>query len=85
MIRVDDPRICRIDVSIPGFLAQEDIVSARIPLIPIPPVTAAPREETAFSRLSLEEEIDKFHLEEEEDQGDQIIPILDAKDKPNRL
>ena len=69
-IRAGDPRLCRIDVSILGFLARKDIVPVGIPLVPILPATAAPREEIAASRLSFEEEIDKFHLEEKEDQGD---------------
>ena len=69
-IRAGDPRLYRIDVSILGFLARKDIVSVGIPLVPILPAAAAPREEIAFSRLSFEEEIDKFHLEEKEDQGD---------------
>ena len=66
-IRAGDPRLRRIDVSIPGFLAREDIVPAGIPLVPILPAEAALREETASSRLSLEEEIDKFHLEKKEE------------------
>ena len=70
MIRAGDPRLCRIDVSILGFLAHKDIVPVGIPFVPILPAAAALREEIASSRLSFEEEIDKFHLEEKEDQGD---------------
>ena len=41
-----------------------------IPLVPTLPEVAPPREGTTSSCLSLEEEIDKFYLEEEnEDQG----------------
>ena len=44
------------------------------------------REETASSRLSLEEEINQFQLEEErEEQGDPIIHIPDAKDEFDRF
>ena len=57
-IKAGDPRIRRIDVSIPGFLAREDIVPARIPLVPILTAAVASREEIASLRLSLEEEID---------------------------
>ena len=67
MIKAGDPRIRRIDISIPGFLAREDIIPNGIPLVPILPAVVAPREETTSSRLSLEEEIDQFHFEEEED------------------
>ena len=69
-IRAGDPRLCKIDASILGFLARKDIVPVGIPLVPILLAAAAPREEIASSRLSFEEEIDKFHLEENEDQGD---------------
>ena len=84
-IRAGDSRLRRIDVSILEFLAYEDMVPAGIPLVPILPAVATLREETASSRLSLEEEIDKFHFKEEEDQGDQIIRISYAEDEPDRL
>ena len=45
---------------------------------------AAPREEIASSHLTLEDEIDKFHFEEEEAQGAQIVHILDAEDEPDK-
>ena len=42
---------------------------------------AAPREETTSSRLSLEEEIDQFQLEEErEELGDPVIHISVPED-----
>ena len=69
-IRAGDPRLYRIDVSILGFLARKDIVPVGIPFVPILLAAVAPREEIASSRLSFKEEIDKFHLEEKEDQGD---------------
>ena len=66
-IRVGDPQLARIDVSIPNFLAQEDLPPIVLPLQRVLLEAAvAPREEIASSRLSLEEEIDKFHFEEEE-------------------
>ena len=66
-IRVGDPQLARIDVSIPNFLAQEDLPPVVLPLQRVLLEAAvAPREEIASSRLSLEEEIDKFHFEEEE-------------------
>ena len=58
---------------------------AEIPLVPTFPKAAAPRKEIAFSRLSLEEEIDQFYLEEEEDRGKQVIPISDAEEEFDRL
>ena len=64
-IRVGDPQLAQIDVSIPNFLAQEDLPSVVLPLQrSLPKATAVPKEEIASLRLSFEEEIEKFHLEE---------------------
>ena len=69
-IRAGDPRINRIDVSKPNFLAQDDLPPVRLPIQQIPPQLVVPlqqvsleasvetEEEIASSRLSLEEEID---------------------------
>ena len=66
-IRVGDPQLAQIDVSIPNFLAQEDLPLVVLPLQRVLlEAAAAPREEIASSCSSLEEEIDKFHFEEEE-------------------
>ena len=59
--------MAQIDVSIPNFLAQEDLPLVVLPLQRVLlEAVAAQREEIASSRSSLEEEIDKFHFEEEE-------------------
>ena len=75
--RAGDPRIHRIDVSKPDFLAREDLPPVRIPVQRIPPQLIIPlqqvpletpvaaEEEIASSRLSLEEEIDQFHFVED--------------------
>ena len=42
----------------------------------LPKTVAALEEEIAFSRLSLEEEIEKLHFEEEENPGALIVNIL---------
>ena len=66
-IRASDQRLARIDVSVPNFLAKEDLPSIVLPLQQVLPVVAVvAREEIAISHSSLEEEIDKFHFEEEE-------------------
>ena len=57
-IRAGDLRLHRIDVSIPGFLAREEIVPTGIPLVPTLPKVATLREGIASSCLSHEEEID---------------------------
>ena len=71
-IRAGDPRINRIDVSKPNFLAREDLPLVKLPVQQIPPqlvvplqqvpleATVAEGEEITSSRLSLEEEIDQF-------------------------
>ena len=72
-------------MSIPNFLAQEDLPPIILPLQRVlPEATAALREEITFSRLSFEEEIDKFRFEEEETQGAQMVHISDTKDEPDR-
>ena len=63
-IRAGDPQLARIDISVLGFLAREDIVQVELPSHRSPRETVAPREETTTSRLSLEAEIDQFYLKE---------------------
>ena len=67
-IRVGDPKIHRIDVSKPDFLAREDLPLVRLPVQQIPPPLLIPlqqvpleapvvaEEEIASSQLSLEKE-----------------------------
>ena len=77
--------MARIDVSVPGFLARKDLPPVVLPPQQVlPEVAAAPRVEIASSRLSLEEEINKFHFEEEETQEAQIVHISKAEDEPDR-
>ena len=71
-IRAGDPWINQIDVTKLDFLARDDLPPVVIPIwqnLPPLEVAAAAREEIASSRLSLEEETDRFHFEEEETQG----------------
>ena len=79
-IRTGDPRLARIDVSQPSFLSRDDLPPIALPLQQIlPEVVAAPEKEIAFSHLSLEEEIDKFHFEEEENPEVPLVTISDAE------
>ena len=85
-IRVDDPWFRRIDVSVFGFLAQEDVVPIELPPQLALPEAAAPRGETASLCLSFDEEIDQFQLEEErEEQRDLVIHISDLEDEFDRI
>ena len=65
VIIAGDPWLAQIDVSVPGFLAREDIVQVDLPARCSPREAAVLRKETAFLWLSLETEIDQFHLEDE--------------------
>ena len=65
-IKAGNLRLRQIDVYVPGFLACEDIVPIELPSQRAFPEATIPREETASSCLSIEEEIDQFRLKEEE-------------------
>ena len=88
-IRANDYCLARIDVSRPGFLAPHDLppvdhpVPQGIPLAAQPlrqvPLTQAVAEEGAALSFSLEEEIDKFHFEEE------AIVISEAEEEADEL
>ena len=84
-IRAGDPRLARIDVSRPNFLARDNLPPVALPLPQIlPKITTVPEEEIALSSLSLEEEIDKFHFEEEENPGVPLVTISDAEGEADR-
>ena len=90
-IKAGSPRLGRIDISKPGFLAWRDLppvprpipqnpLPVALPLPLAPPVVAAiPVERVASSRLSLEGEIDKFHFEEEQSPRAPLICISNAE------
>ena len=92
-IRVGDPRINRIDVSKPEFLAREDLPLVRLPVQQIPPPLIIPlqqvsleapvaaEEKIASFRLSLEEEIDQFRFMEDVGLFEKPVDILDSKTK----
>ena len=91
-----DPTLARIDVSRPNFLAQDDLPLVALPIpqilplvaLPLPQilpeVAAVPKEEIASSHLSLEEEIDKFHFEKEENPRAPLVTISDAEGETDR-
>ena len=84
-IRASDQQLARIDVSRPNFLAQDDLPPVVLPLQRILLEAAATHdEEIATSRLSLEEEIEKFHFKEEENPGAFIVNISDAEGETDR-
>ena len=94
--RVGNSRLARIDVSKPGFLAQRDLPPVPRPVLqnplpvalPLPQATpdaaAIPVKGVASSRLSLEEETDKFHFEEEKGLKAPMICILNTEGESDR-
>ena len=89
--RAGDPKIHRIDVSKPTFLAHKDLPPVRLPVQQIPPqlviplqqvpleASVAAEEEIASSRLSLEEEIDQFHFAEDVRPFEKPVDISDSE------
>ena len=86
-IRAGSPRLARIDVSKPKFLARVDLKPVVLPgvrdpppVVQLPPddleATVPVEEEAESSRLSLEEEIDEFYFEEEVDKA----PVVELSD-----
>ena len=90
-IKANEYRLARIDVSRPHFLAPYDLppinhpIPQGVPLAAQPiqqvPLGVAVVEERIASSSSLEEEINKFHFEEEETQGVEAIFISEAKEE----
>ena len=95
-IRAGSSRLARIDVSKLGFLARRDLPPVALPIpqnLPLtapslpqnlPEVVAFPEKEIASSHLSLEEEIEKFHFEDENNPRAPLIDISDTEGKSNR-
>ena len=83
-IRAGDPRLHKIDISVPGFLTREDVVPVELPPTLALPEAAAPREEIASSRLLFEEENDQFKLEEEGEVRANLIEISNTKGELDR-
>ena len=91
-IKAEDPRINRIDISKPTFSAQDNLPPIRLLVQQIPPQLVVPLqqvpleasvatadEEIAFSRLSLEEEIDQFRFVEDVGPSEKPVDISDSK------
>ena len=95
-IRAGSPRLAQIDVSKPRVLARRDLPPVPQPvlqnplpialsLLQAPPIVATILAEgVASSRLSLEEEIDKFHFEEEQSPRALLICISNTEGESNR-
>ena len=94
-IRDGSPRLARIDVSKPRFLARRDLRLVVLPVLQNPQPAAQPppqdnlratalfEEVTESSRLSLEKEIDEFYFEEDIPKAP-LIKLSDAEGEPDR-
>ena len=72
-IKASDPQLAQIDVSVPRFLAREDIVQVDLPARRSPREATVLREETASLWLSLKTKIDQFHLEDEREEPEKSM------------
>ena len=72
-IKVCDPCLARIDISMRGFLAREGTMQVKPPSHCSPREVAVSREETASLRLSLEMKIDQFRLVEEGEEQEELV------------
>ena len=96
-IRAGDPRINRIDVCRPDFLARDDLPPVRLPIHQIPPpliiplqqvpleATVTAKEEISSSRLSLEKEINRFRFVEDEGAFEKPVDISNSKIESTKL
>ena len=72
-IRANDPRLSRIDVSKPRFLAWRDL-----PPIDLPPTRLFSWRDNS-TPLSFEAKIDQFHLEEEGEVPERPVELSDSE------
>ena len=77
-IRAGSPRLARIDVSILGFLASEDLPPAQLPAQRALPAAVVPEEEAGSSHSSLEEQIDQFQFAEEGEVSVRVVELSDS-------
>nr|POE75699.1 hypothetical protein CFP56_23247 [Quercus suber] len=69
------PMIAFIKGGMTLLTAREDLPPVELPFQRIPCEVVVSREETTFSRLSLEAEIDQFHLEEEGEAPERLVEL----------
>jgi len=77
-IRAGSPRLARIDVSIPGFLAQRDLPPIQLPAQCALPAAVVPGKGANSSHSSLEDQIDQFHFAEEGEVSAKPVELSDS-------
>ena len=84
-IRAGSPRLARIDVSIPGFLARRDLPSAQLPVQRVVQEVAVPGKGVDSLHLSLEVEIDQFRFAEEGEVSTRPVELSDSDSAADRF
>ena len=77
-IRVGSPRLARIDVSIPGFLAQRDLPPVQLPAQRALLAAIVLGEGVDSSHSFLEDQIDQFHFAKEGEVSARPIELSDS-------
>ena len=77
-IRARSPRLARIDVSIPGFLAWRDLPPVQLPVQRILLEVVVPGEGVDSSHSSLEAQIDQFRFAEEGEVSTRPVKLSDS-------
>ena len=83
-IRAGSPRLARIDVSIPGFLARRDLPPIQLPAQRVLLAKVVPGEGADSSHSSLKVQIDQFHFFEKEDASAKLVELSDSDSDINR-
>ena len=77
-IRAGSPRLARINVSIPGFLARRDLPLGQLPAQRVLPEVVVPGKEADSSHSSLEDQIDQFRFAEEGEVSARLVELSDS-------
>ena len=77
-IRAGSPKLARINVSIPGFLASRDLPPVQLLARRVLPAAVVPVEEASSLQSSLEDQIDQFHFAEEGEVSVRIVELSDS-------
>ena len=77
-IKAGSPRLARIDISIPGFLARRDLPPVQLLAQRVLPAEVVPGEGADSSHSSLEVQIDQFHFSEEGEASTKLVELSDS-------
>ena len=83
-IRAGSPRLARIDVSKPSFLAGRDLPPVQLPAQRVLPAVVVPREGANSSYSSLEDQIDQFHFAKKGEVSARLVELSDSNSDIDR-